>query len=309
MRSWTPLAFALAATACSGTASAAPTESVDECLVAARSYAAPASAPCAQRLRESTADIATNWSSFTPYQRFFLREALGPTTTPPPPEDAAAEACAAVANAPAHWFGAPIISPTPLAAAVLTVPNIEGCLMPLVANETRESFLGDGEGNTVAQANALTRGDVAAWFVAQLRHESFALDEPDRAAHRMRLAAPVEPPPVAVATPPASPWAEVDDRLRGVHNTRDIRRHLVALRAADASELDVSCINEHFATFADRIDAFRGPNITRTSSCEENRCLLRIQSTGERSVSALNIWYTRDHATARSIRCEVLRGC
>ncbi len=310
------LILALATTACGGSerggpvesTNAAPTEAVEACLVAARAYAEPSYAPCAETLRASAEAITSGWAAFTPYQRFFLRQALAPTTFPVRPDDAAQEACAAVANAPVHWFGAPVISPTALASALVEVPGVEACLMPLVMGETRESFLDDGEGNAMAQASALTRGDVAAWFVAQVRHETFTLSEPDRAAHRARLALPEEAEP-AIAPTPVSPFAEVDARLRGACSTRDVARHVRTLHAAAAVDLDASCANEDFASFGAWIDAYNGPTVTRSGACEETRCLLRLESVGERSVSALHVWYTRESATTpRSIRCEVLRG-
>lgn len=160
----------------------------------------------------------------------------------------------------------------------------------------------------MAQGSALTRGDVAAWFIAQVRRETFTLSEPDRAAHRARLGRPQEAEPVITPTP-ESPFAEVDARLLGACSTRDVARHVRTLHAALSADLDASCTNEDFASFSAWIDAYNGPTVTRSGACEETRCLLRLESVGERSVSALHVWYTRESATTpRSIRCEVLRG-
>lgn len=117
-----------------------------------------------------------------------------------------------------------------------------------------------------------------------------------------------EPPPAGV-TPPGSPNAEVDARLRGLAGPQEVEAHVQRLRAADPGELDASCLAGPIP-FRERVDGFRGgPTSTRTAACEGSRCLLRLESVGERTVSGLHVYYTRGPGDeARAVRCHVLRG-
>ncbi len=84
-----------------------------------------------------------------------------------------------------------------------------------------------------------------------------------------------EPPPAGV-TPPGSPSAEVDARLRGLAGPQEVEAHVQRLR---------------------------------TAACEGSRCLLRLESVGARTVSGLHVYYTRGPGDeARAVRCDVLRG-